>query len=94
MALVSASRKNDDMPVGQRPVSQLGNADDRRAKAELLGRFWGLYVHVCKRETPREAYALAKKNNGASYRGGGRCRSFFVLARLRSAIRTWTRMVI
>jgi RNA-directed DNA polymerase len=24
-----------------------------------------LYVHVCKRETLREAYALAKKNNGA-----------------------------
>jgi RNA-directed DNA polymerase len=28
-------------------------------------RFWGLYVHVCKLETIRAAYALAKANNGA-----------------------------
>ena len=36
-----------------------------KAKAEKAWRFWGLYVHVCKMETLREAYALAKKNNGA-----------------------------
>lgn len=36
-----------------------------KAKAEPLWRFWGLYVHVCKTETLREAYRLAKKNNGA-----------------------------
>ena len=36
-----------------------------KAKAEPSWRFWGLYVHVCKRETLTEAYALAKKNNGA-----------------------------
>ena len=36
-----------------------------KAKAEPSWRFWGLYVHVCKRETLREAYAVAKKNNGA-----------------------------
>ena len=36
-----------------------------KAKAEPAWRFWGLYVHVCKMETLREAYALAKKNNGA-----------------------------
>jgi len=36
-----------------------------KAKAEPSWRFWGLYVHVCKMETLREAYALAKKNNGA-----------------------------
>ena len=28
-------------------------------------RFWGLYVHVCKPETLREAYLLAKANDGA-----------------------------
>src|SRR5262245_35899639 len=38
---------------------------DVKAKAEPSWRFWGLYVHVCKRETLTEAYALAKKNNGA-----------------------------
>src|SRR5438445_667579 len=36
-----------------------------KAKAEPACRFWGLYVHVCKRETLREAYQLAKANNGA-----------------------------
>ena len=36
-----------------------------KAKAERTWRFWGLYVHVCKRETLWEAYQLAKENNGA-----------------------------
>jgi RNA-directed DNA polymerase len=36
-----------------------------KAKAQPRCRFWGLYVHVCKEETLREAYRLAKKNNGA-----------------------------
>ncbi|MCI0410195.1 MAG: hypothetical protein L0191_16835 [Acidobacteria bacterium] len=37
-----------------------------KAKAEPSWRFWGLYVHVCKMETLRKAYALAKKNDGAA----------------------------
>ena len=36
-----------------------------KAKAETSWRFWGLYVHVCKLETLRAAYALAKNNDGA-----------------------------
>jgi RNA-directed DNA polymerase len=36
-----------------------------KAKAEPSWRFWGLYVHVCKRETLQEAYLLAKSNDGA-----------------------------
>jgi RNA-directed DNA polymerase len=36
-----------------------------KAKADTAWRFWGLYVPVCKQETLREAYLLAKKNNGA-----------------------------
>jgi RNA-directed DNA polymerase len=36
-----------------------------KAKAEKAWRFWGLYVHVCKLDTLREAYRMAKKNNGA-----------------------------
>jgi RNA-directed DNA polymerase len=35
-----------------------------KAKAEPTWRFWGLYVHVCKTETLREAYQMAKSNNG------------------------------
>ena len=36
-----------------------------KAKAEPSWRFWGLYVHICKMETLREAYRLSKANNGA-----------------------------
>ena len=36
-----------------------------KAKAEPLWRFWGLYVHVCKMETLREAYQMARSNGGA-----------------------------
>ena len=36
-----------------------------KAKAEPTWRFWGLYVHVCKRETLQEAYEMAKRNDGA-----------------------------
>jgi RNA-directed DNA polymerase len=36
-----------------------------KAKAEPSWRFWGLYVHVCKMETLREAYQMAKENDGA-----------------------------
>jgi RNA-directed DNA polymerase len=36
-----------------------------KAKADTSWRFWGLYVHVCKLGTLREAYRMAKSNNGA-----------------------------
>ena len=36
-----------------------------KAKAEPSWRFWGLYVHVCKRETLYQAYQLTKANDGA-----------------------------
>ena len=35
-----------------------------KAKAEPSWRFWGLYSHVCTRETLRAAYQLAKQNVG------------------------------
>src|SRR5260370_42289904 len=37
-----------------------------KAKAEPPWRFWGLYVHVCKMETLREAYQMARSNGGAA----------------------------
>src|SRR5205823_11816411 len=37
-----------------------------KAKTEPSWRFWGLYVHVCKQETLREAYRLAKAKDGAA----------------------------
>jgi RNA-directed DNA polymerase len=36
-----------------------------KAKAEPAWRFWGLYVHICKMETLREAYRMAEQNDGA-----------------------------
>jgi RNA-directed DNA polymerase len=36
-----------------------------KAKADPSWRFWGLYVHVCKLETLRTAYEMAKANDGA-----------------------------
>jgi RNA-directed DNA polymerase len=36
-----------------------------KAKAAPSWRFWGLYVHVGKMATLREAYRMAKANNGA-----------------------------
>ncbi|HVW99497.1 MAG TPA: group II intron reverse transcriptase/maturase [Candidatus Babeliaceae bacterium] len=36
-----------------------------KAKAEPAHRFWGLYVHVYKKETLQEAYKLVKANGGA-----------------------------
>src|SRR6202142_3029 len=36
-----------------------------KAKAEPLWRFRGVYVHVCKMETLREAYQMARSNDGA-----------------------------
>jgi len=36
-----------------------------KAKAEPSWRFWGMFVHVCKLDTLRSAYEMAKQNNGA-----------------------------
>lgn len=47
------------------PLRELTKRIYAKAKAEPRHRFWGLYVHVCKDETLREAYKLVKANNGA-----------------------------
>ena len=36
-----------------------------KAKADNTHRFWGMYVHVCKLNTLRESYQMAKRNKGA-----------------------------
>jgi group II intron reverse transcriptase/maturase len=38
----------------------------RKAKSDATHRFWGLYVHVTKMDTLREAYRMAKRNGGAA----------------------------
>jgi RNA-directed DNA polymerase len=37
----------------------------RKAKLDKTHRFWGLFVHVTKRETLENAYRIAKRNGGA-----------------------------
>ena len=37
----------------------------RKAKSEKTHRFWGIFVHVTKRQTLEEAYRIAKGNRGA-----------------------------
>lgn len=55
---------------GEMRKAPIGLQDLRRklyvkAKAERTWRFWGLYVHVCQSKTLRQAYELAKRNDGA-----------------------------
>src|SRR5258707_8875419 len=45
-----------------------------KAKAEPSWRFWGLYVHVCKMETLRAAYAMPNKTMGPRESTGSRSR--------------------
>jgi len=55
----------DEMTKASGGLQDLRRGVYVKAKAEPSWRFWGLYVHVCKMETLQEAYAMAKKNNGA-----------------------------
>src|ERR1700720_171752 len=55
----------DEMTKASNDLQDLRRRIYIKAKAETTWRFWGLYVHVCKMETLRAAYALAKKNDGA-----------------------------
>lgn len=56
-------------PVG---LQELRRKIYAKAKAEKTWRFWGLYIHVCKMETLRAAYAMAQANNGAAGSDGVR----------------------
>jgi RNA-directed DNA polymerase len=47
-------------------VQELRTRIGETAKAKPTHRFWGLYTHVWKLDVLREAYRLAKQNNGAS----------------------------
>src|SRR5919197_4059868 len=55
----------DEMTKTPMSLQDLQRRIYEKAKAEPSWRFWGLYVHVCKMETLREAYRRGKANNGA-----------------------------
>ena len=46
-------------------VQELKTRIGAKAKADPQHRFWGLYTHVWKLDVLREAYRLAKENDGA-----------------------------
>lgn len=56
---------NDEMTKTSISLQDLRRRLYVKAKTEPSSCFWGLYVHVCKRETLREAYRAAKQNDGA-----------------------------
>ena len=67
-AICNASNKGegkDEMTKASIGLQDLRRRIYVKAKAEPSWRFWGLYVHVCKMETLRAAYEMAKQNDGA-----------------------------
>jgi len=54
-------------------LQDLQRKRDGKAKAAPSWRFWGLDVHVCTRETLREASRAAKANDGAPGLDGVTC---------------------
>ena len=63
---VSFNREGkDEMTKASMSLQDLRRRLYVKAKTETSWRFWGLYVHVCKMETLREAYGLAEENDGA-----------------------------
>ena len=63
---VSFNREGkDEMIKASNDLQDLRRRLYDKAKSETSWRFWGLYVHVCKMETLRKAYALAEDNDGA-----------------------------
>ena len=55
----------DDMIKTSIKLQDLRKKIYTKAKAEKTWKFWGLYVHICKTETLRAAYEMARKNKGA-----------------------------
>ena len=60
-----ATADEDEMTKASIDLQDLRRRIYVKAKAEPSWRFWGLYVHVCKMETLRAAYEIAKQNDGA-----------------------------
>src|SRR5882762_9460246 len=65
LKLLHNQEGKDEMTKASVNLQDLRRRIYLKAKAEKSWRFWGLYVHVCKMETLREAYTLAKQNDGA-----------------------------
>jgi RNA-directed DNA polymerase len=47
-------------------LQELRNRIYQKAKSDKEHRFWGIFVHITKIETLKEAYRIAKRNGGAA----------------------------
>lgn len=59
------TKGKDDMTKTSVKLQDLREKIYTKAKAEKTWKFWGLYTHICKTETLRAAYEMARKNKGA-----------------------------
>jgi RNA-directed DNA polymerase len=64
-SLLNLKGGRDEMIKASINLQELRRKIYLKAKSEKTWRFWGLYVHVCKIETLKEAYSRAKRNKGA-----------------------------
>ena len=64
MQLLQPREGKDEMTKASIGLQDLRRRIYVKAEAEPSWRFWGLYVHVCKVETLRAAYEMAKQNDG------------------------------
>lgn len=65
ITFLSTLKGRDDMTKPSTELQDLRKKIYVKAKADKTWKFWGLYVHVCKPETLRAAYEMARKNKGA-----------------------------
>src|ERR1035437_4029097 len=63
---VCQSEARGEMTKAPIAVQELRRRIYRKAKSEKAHRFWGIFVHVTRKETLEEAYRIAKRNGGAA----------------------------
>ncbi len=63
---VCQSEARGEMTKAPIALQELRRRIYRKAKSEKAHRFWGIFVHVTRKETLEEAYRIAKRNGGAA----------------------------
>ena len=63
---VCQSEAKGEMTKAPIELQELRRRIYRKAKSEKAHRFWGIFVHVTRKETLEEAYRIAKRNGGAA----------------------------
>lgn len=61
-----SKRGKGEMTKAPIALQELRRRIYRKAKSEKAHRFWGIFVHVTRTESLKEAYHIAKRNGGAA----------------------------